>query len=81
MSLFLFHATEDGGRLRLLGERGSDDVVNFLDDPEYHFGITKFLSLSDFLASPDPMYWNNGEGFLIEGKEIIPLPAKGVRLP
>lgn len=81
MSLFLLYATEDGGRLSLLGERGSENVEEFLNDPEGHFGIKRFLSLEEFLANIDPMYWNNGEGFLIEGEEVVPLPAKGVRLP
>jgi hypothetical protein len=81
MTIFLFYPTEDGAQLAPLGERESKGVQEFLDDPVGTYGIKMFADLAYLLEHLDPMYWPEGTGMLIEGKEILPVPAGNMRLP
>lgn len=81
MSIFLLHGDDDGTRISYVGERGEPGVQDFLNDPMGTYGIERFVTLSYYREKPDPCYWPEGTGMLIDGVDIEPVPSGAYSLP
>lgn len=79
----LIRADEDGNPIRWLDQ---DALAGLLADPS-EAGIERFLDglpiNGDFGASTknDPGYWGDHVGLLLKVEVVVPVPARGYRLP
>jgi hypothetical protein len=71
----LLTASEDGNPICWLSPHRLDLL---LDDPT-HYGVERFVDPNDI--TPDPNYWNRGEGILLRVEVVIPIPAGVYKLP
>lgn len=79
----LVRADEDGNPIRWLGE---DDLAHLLANPR-EWGVDRFLEglpTDDhaYLSTKcDPAYWADRVGLLLKVETVVPVPARGYRLP
>lgn len=72
----LMRGSEDGKPVTFLT---AEQLKVLLANPGDYAGIQSFVTPED--VDPDPDYWPKGYGILLRYEIVVPIPARGFRLP